>query len=147
MEEIYRRIPHRPPFLFVDKIIEITDTGARASLTIKPDFSFFEGHYPGNPIMPGVLLCESVFQTGAVFLSDYLSEESLTDENITPVLSRIRDARFKRMVKPGDTVEITVSLGERMGQFFNMSGEIRKEGKIALTISYALAMVKEDSPK
>ena len=51
------------------------------------------------------------------------------------------------MVKPGDTVEITVSLGERMGQFFNMSGEIRKEGKIALTISYALAMVKEDSPK
>jgi 3-hydroxyacyl-[acyl-carrier-protein] dehydratase len=147
MEEIYRRIPHRPPFLFVDKIIEITDTRARASLTIKPDFSFFEGHYPGNPIMPGVLLCESVFQTGAVFLSDYLSEESLTDENITPVLSRIRDARFKRMVKPGDTVEISVSLGERMGQFFNMSGEIRKEGKIALTISYALAMVKEDSPK
>lgn len=147
MEEIYRRIPHRPPFLFVDKIIEITDTGARASLTIKPDFSFFEGHYPGNPIMPGVLLCESVFQTGAVFLSDYLSQESLTDENITPVLSRIRDARFKRMVKPGDTVEISVSLGERMGQFFNMSGEIRKEGKIALTISYALAMVKEDSPK
>jgi len=147
MEEIYRRIPHRPPFLFVDKIIEITDTGARASLTIKPDFSFFEGHYPGNPIMPGVLLCESVFQTGAVFLSDYLSEESLTDENITPVLSRIRDARFKRMVKPGDTVEISVRLGERMGQFFNMSGEIRKEGKIALTISYALAMVKEDSPK
>jgi 3-hydroxyacyl-[acyl-carrier-protein] dehydratase len=147
MEEIYRRIPHRPPFLFVDKIIEITDTGARASLTIKPDFSFFEGHYPGNPIMPGVLLCESVFQTGAVFLSDYLSEESLTDENITPVLSRIRDARFKRMVKPGDTVEISVNLGERMGQFFNMSGEIRKEGKIALTISYALAMVKEDSPK
>jgi 3-hydroxyacyl-[acyl-carrier-protein] dehydratase len=147
MEEIYRRIPHRPPFLFVDKIIGITDTGARASLTIKPDFSFFEGHYPGNPIMPGVLLCESVFQTGAVFLSDYLSEESLTDENITPVLSRIRDARFKRMVKPGDTVEISVSLGERMGQFFNMSGEIRKEGKIALTISYALAMVKEDSPK
>jgi 3-hydroxyacyl-[acyl-carrier-protein] dehydratase len=147
MEEIYRRIPHRPPFLFVDKIIEITDTGAKASLTIKPDFSFFEGHYPGNPIMPGVLLCESVFQTGAVFLSDYLSEESLTDENVTPVLSRIRDARFKRMVKPGDTVEIRVSLGERMGQFFNMSGEIRKEDKIALTISYALAMVKQDSPK
>jgi 3-hydroxyacyl-[acyl-carrier-protein] dehydratase len=147
MEEIHRRIPHRPPFLFVDKIIEITSTGAKASLTIKPDFSFFEGHYPGNPIMPGVLLCESVFQTGAIFLADYLSDESLTDENITPVLSRIRDARFKRMVKPGDTLEISVTLGEKMGQFFNMSGEIRKVGKVALTISYALAMVREDSPK
>ena len=124
MEEIHRRIPHRPPFLFVDKIIEITNTGAKASLTIKPDFSFFEGHYPGNPIMPGVLLCESVFQTGAIFLADYLSDESLTDENITPVLSRIRDARFKRIVKPGDTLEISVTLGEKMGQFFNMSGEI-----------------------
>ena len=94
MEEIYRRIPHRPPFLFIDKIIEITDLGARASLTIRPDFAFFEGHYPGNPIMPGVLLCESVFQTGAIFLADHLQSESLTDDSVTPVLSRIRDARF-----------------------------------------------------
>jgi len=144
MEEIYRRIPHRPPFLFVDEIVEITETGATARLNIRDDFPFFAGHYPGNPIMPGVLLCESVFQTGAIFLSDYLSDQSLNDEKITPVLSRIRDARFKRMVKPGDVVEVSVTLGEKMGQFFNMSGEIRKEGKVVLTISYALAMVRED---
>jgi 3-hydroxyacyl-[acyl-carrier-protein] dehydratase len=147
MEDIYRRIPHRPPFLFVDKIIEITESTARASLTIRPDFSFFEGHYPGNPIMPGVLLCEAVFQTGAIFLADHLQAESLTDESVTPVLSRIRDARFKRMVKPGDEVEISVNLGEKLGQFFTMTGEVRKEGKVALTISYALAMVRENSPK
>ena len=66
MEEIYRRIPHRPPFLFIDQILEITNEGASAKLSVKPDFSFFTGHYPGNPIMPGVLLCESVFQTGAI---------------------------------------------------------------------------------
>jgi len=147
MEEIYRRIPHRPPFLFIDKIIEITESGARTALTIRPDFSFFEGHYPGNPIMPGVLLCESVFQTGAIFLADHLKSESLNDDSVTPVLSRIRDARFKRMVKPGDEVEISVTLGEKMGQFFTMTGEIRKEGKVALTISYALAMVRENSTK
>lgn len=147
MEDIYRRIPHRPPFLFIDKIIEITDSGARTSLTIRPDFSFFEGHYPENPIMPGVLLCEAVFQSGAIFLADHLKSESLTDQSITPVLSRIRDARFKRMVKPGDEVEITATLGEKLGQFFTMTGEVRKEGKTALTISYALAMVTEDSSK
>lgn len=147
MEEIYRRIPHRPPFLFIDKIIEITEIGARAALAIRPDFSFFEGHYPGNPIMPGVLLCESVFQTGAIFLADHLQSESLNDSSVTPVLSRIRDARFKRMVKPGDEVEISVTLGEKMGHFFTMTGEIRKEGKVALTISYALAMVRENPPK
>ena len=145
MEEIYRRIPHRPPFLFVDEIIEITEEGATSSLTIKPEFPFFEGHYPGNPIMPGVLLCEAVFQTGAIFLSDHLKSESITDESVTPVLSRIRDARFKRMVKPGDVVEISVKLGDKMGQFFTRTGEVRKEGKVALTLSYALAMVKEDS--
>lgn len=147
MDDIYRRIPHRPPFLFIDKILEINEEGARASLTIRPDFSFFEGHYPGNPIMPGVLLCEAVFQTGAIFLADHLKSESLTDESITPVLSRIRDARFKRMVKPEDIVEISVTLGEKMGHFFTMTGEVRKEGKVALTISYALAMVKEEPKK
>lgn len=147
MEDIYRRIPHRPPFLFIDKILEIQESEAKASLTIRPDFPFFEGHYPGNPIMPGVLLCEAVFQTGAVFLSDHLQTGSLTDESATPVLSRIRDARFKRMVKPGDVVEISVSLVEKMGQFFSMTGEVRKEGKVALTISYALAMVRENPQK
>ena len=94
-----------------------------------------------------VLICEAVFQTGAIFLADHLKSESLNDESVTPVLSRIRDARFKRMIKPGDEVEISVKLGDKMGQFFTMTGEVRKEGKIALTLSYALAMVKEDSSK
>ena len=145
MEEIHRRIPHRPPFLFIDKIIEINDDSAKASLFVKPDFPFFKGHYPGNPIMPGVLLCESVFQTGAIFLADYLSNQSLTDENVTPVLSRIRDARFKRMVLPGDDIEISVFLKEQMGQFYNLTGEIKNKGKTALTISFALALVKDSA--
>ena len=144
MEEIYRRIPHRPPFLFIDEIIEITKNGAKASLSIKKEFPFFEGHYPGNPIMPGVLLCESVFQTGAIFLADLLESQALTDDKVTPVLSRIRDARFKRMVLPGDIVEISVEIKEVLGQFYNLSGEIKKNrNKTALTISFALALVKD----
>jgi len=144
MEEIHRRIPHRPPFLFIDEILNVSDSGAEASLTVKPEFPFFEGHYPGNPIMPGVLLCESVFQTGAVFLADLLDEESLTDESVTPVLSRIRDARFKRMVLPGDKVDISVSLTDRTGKFFNLTGQIKNEGKVCLTISFALALIKDE---
>ena len=143
MEEIYRRIPHRPPFLFIDEIIEITKNGAKASLSIKKEFPFFEGHYPGNPIMPGVLLCESVFQTGAIFLADLLESQALTDDKVTPVLSRIRDARFKRMVLPGDIVEISVEIKEVLGQFYNLSGEIKNRNKTALTISFALALVKD----
>lgn len=142
MEEIHRRIPHRPPFLFIDKILDITDSSATASLSVRADLPFFEGHYPGNPIMPGVLLCESVFQTGAIFLADYLKNQSLKDEDVTPVLSRIRDARFKRMVLPGDEIEISVSLKDQIGQFYNLTGEIKNKGKTALTISFALALVK-----
>ena len=142
MEDIYRRIPHRPPFLFIDKILEITELGAKANLSVRSDFPFFKGHYPENPIMPGVLLCESVFQTGAIFLADYLENQSLQDDQMTPVLSRIRDARFKRMVLPGDQVEISVTMKEQMGQFYNLTGEIKNKEKTALTISFALALVK-----
>ena len=129
--------------LFIDKILEITDSGAKTSLSVRPDFSFFEGHYPGNPIMPGVLLCESVFQTGAIFLSDHIKNESLKDENVTPVLSRILDTRFKRMVLSGVKIENSVTMKEQMGEFYNLSGEIKNSRQTAPTISFGLALVKD----
>ena len=67
MEEIYRRIPHRPPFLFIDQILEITNEGASAKLSVKPDFSFFTGHYPGNPIMPVFYFVNQSFKPGQFF--------------------------------------------------------------------------------
>ena len=143
MEDIHRKIPHRPPFLFIDNILDITESGARTSLYIREDFSFFEGHYPGNPIMPGVLLCESVFQTGAIFLAEHIKCQALTDDNVNPVLSRIRDARFKRMILPGDEIEISVSMKDQMGQFYNLTGDIKNKDKTALSISFALALVKD----
>ena len=94
--------------------------------------------------MPGVLLCESVFQTGAVFIADFIEDESLNDDSVTPVLSRIRDARFKRMVLPGDKIEISVTLIDTMGKFFNMSGVIRNNDKVSLTVNFALALVKDE---
>jgi len=144
MEEIHRRIPHRKPFLFIDEIVEISENGAVARLTVSPELPFFEGHYPGNPIMPGVLLCESVFQTGAIYLAEKLGSDALNVDKVTPVLSRIRDARFKRMVLPGDTIEVTVKEKDQIGNFYNLTGEIRKEGKTAVTVSFALAMVPKE---
>jgi len=144
MEEIHRRIPHRKPFLFIDEIVEISENGAVARLTVSPELPFFEGHYPGNPIMPAVLLCESVFQTGAIYLAEKLGSDALNVDKVTPVLSRIRDARFKRMVLPGDTIEVTVKEKDQIGTFYNLTGEIRKEGKTAATVSFALAMVPKE---
>ncbi len=140
-ESILRAIPHRPPFLFIDAITVETPDGVTARRLIREDEPQFEGHYPGNPIMPGVLLCEAVFQTGAYFLVRKLEHDGGSAEGLTPVLSRIRDARFKQMIHPGDTVEISVELIETVSKFHFMKGVVRKEGKAALTIEYALALV------
>ena len=143
MDEIKKLIPHRPPFLFVDKILEVSEEGAKASLSVTSDMPFFEGHYPGNPIMPGVLLSESDFQTGAIYLSkQVIGSDELTGDDVTPVLSRIRDARFKRMVKPGDELVISVFMVDKVGQFFNLRGEISNGEKTVMTVSFALALVK-----
>ena len=143
MEEIHRRIPHRPPFLFVDRILEINSDNATCELKVREDFDVFRGHYPNNPIFPGVLSCEAVFQTGAIFLSEKLGEDALRSNSVTPVLSRIRDARFKRMIKPGDLIEIKVFLIEQIGKFYNLRGEVRAGEKIMTTVSFALALVQE----
>ena len=144
MEEILRRIPHRPPFLFVDRIIEINSEDATCELNVREDLDIFKGHYPDNPIFPGVLSCEAIFQAGAIFLSEKIGKEALNASSATPVLSRIRDARFKRMIKPGDTVEIKVFLQDQIGKFYNLRGEIRLKGKVVTTVSFALALVEAE---
>lgn len=144
MEDIHRRIPHRPPFLFVDRIIEINAEDATCELSVREDFDIFKGHYPNNPIFPGVLSCEAVFQTGAIFLSEKIGQDELNSSSATPVLSRIRDARFKRMIKPGDLIQIKVFLQDQIGQFYNLRGEIRLKGKVVTTVSFALALVRSE---
>ncbi|MBI4382880.1 MAG: beta-hydroxyacyl-ACP dehydratase [Nitrospinae bacterium] len=69
MEEVLKYLPHRPPFLLVDRILERDGNRIRARKTVHAEEFWFEGHYPGKPIMPGVLICESVFQTGAILMA------------------------------------------------------------------------------
>ena len=144
MDEIYHTIPHHPPFLFIDEIIEIRKDGATCKRTIRMDEPQFEGHYPGNPIMPGVLLCEACFQTGAIYLAKQIEQEGRSLKDVTPVLSRISNARFKQMVKPDDEVLIEVSMKETLSKFFFLQGKVIKHGKPALTIEFALAMLEPE---
>ena len=138
-EEVLRAIPHRPPFLFVDEIVELREDGATTRLKVREDFDFFQGHYPGNPIMPGVLICEAVFQSAAVFLVNKFQTEN-SGKTMTPVLGRIMNARFREIVKPGDELTIDVSIDEKMGMFYMCKGVVKNGDKRSLNIEYTLAL-------
>jgi 3-hydroxyacyl-[acyl-carrier-protein] dehydratase len=139
MDEVLRAIPHRPPFLFVDQVVEVTDKKIKALRKMDPEEAFFKGHYPGYPIMPGVLVCEAIFQTGAILLSRIMTD---VGEGV-PVLGRINNAKFKQMVKPGDTLELEAELVERMGTAYFLKGRASVRGKTAVTVEYAVTLAKE----
>ena len=142
MEDIYQTIPHRPPFLFIDEIVETGPEHALTRRTLREDEFYFQGHYPGNPIMPGVLSCESVFQTGAVFLLRQFGDE--LDAGGTPVLTKISNARFRGMARPGDVLEIEARLTERSGKFFFLRGKVSSGGQKILTLDFGLAIVSPE---
>ena len=139
MEEILNAIPHRPPFLFVDRIVEISGTKIRTAKEIKPDDPVFQGHYPGQPIMPGALICESIFQTGAILLSKMMG--GLSDG--IPVLTRINNAKFKNIVKPGATLDIEAELVGKISNAYYMKGKASVGGKTSVTVEFTVTLAKE----
>ena len=141
--EIHQFIPHREPFLFIDNIKEIRADGAVTIRTIRAEEPQFQGHYPGNSIMPGVLLCEAVFQTASIYLAKKLEKKGIDIKTNPPVLSRISDAKFKSIVKPGDVLEIEAKIKETIGKFYFMTGAIRKAGKLVMSVTCALALIDE----
>jgi len=138
MEQVLNAIPHRPPFLFVDRIVELTETRIKTTKEISPEEPFFKGHYPGNPIMPGVLICESIFQTGAILLSKVIGDIS----DGVPVLTRINNAKFKSMVKPGDNLELEAELVEKVSQAYFLKGKASVGGKTVVTVEFAVSLAK-----
>ncbi len=135
-------IPHRPPFLFVSRIVESTDEGLVAEWDVDPDSSFFQGHYPGDPILPGVILNEFVFQSAAVFMS--LPRAAGETATGVPVLTRIEDARFKKIVRPGETVRAAITLTERLGPACYMKAKVTSAGKTVVRLSFVVAMANTE---
>lgn len=138
-EAVLQAIPHRPPFLFVDRIVEIAPGKIKAVKQVDPAEAFFKGHYPGNPIMPGVLVCESIFQAGAILLSR--TEIGDISEGV-PVLTRINGAKFKSMVKPGDTLDLEAEVVEKVSNVFFMKGKASTANKTAVTVEFAVTLAK-----
>ncbi len=141
--DVEAAIPHRDPFLFVDRIVEEDEDSLTAEWCVPADADWFRGHYPGQPILPGVLISEHVFQAAAVLVSHHLG--GLDANGGVPVLSRIESARFRRMVEPGATLRTRVQVEERVGAAWFMSGYVRCDGKKVLQIRYALTIAGADA--
>jgi 3-hydroxyacyl-[acyl-carrier-protein] dehydratase len=134
-QEILDAIPHRDPFLLVDEILEKTDSRIVGSKTFSGSEWFFAGHYPGYPLVPGVLLCEAAMQCGAILLSALLSGESHGEK--VPVATRMNDVRFKRMVRPGEKIVMEVELTERLADAFFLKAKSTVDGKVAVRFEFA----------
>ena len=139
-------IPHRPPFLFVDEIVQINDRRILISKSIDAASDFFRGHYPDNPVMPGVLLCECCFQAGALLIAHRIGGYDRSQG--VPVLTRIIDARFKRIVRPGETVDVEVTLDDELDRAYFMTGRAMVEGQLVLRAGFACMLTEggEDRP-
>jgi len=144
--DIQAILPHRPPFLFVDRVLFCDRDRIVAERTWRADEAFYQGHYPDNPITPGVLLCESVFQTAALLIAERVRlDGGAIEGSPVPVLARIDGSRFRRIVKPGQTTTIEAAFKDSMKGFHFLSGKVLLDGKVAVSLDFSLTLVEESS--
>jgi 3-hydroxyacyl-[acyl-carrier-protein] dehydratase len=144
VSQVTELIPHRPPFLFIDEIVARTDDTLTARRTWRAEEDFYKGHYPGAPITPGVLLCESVFQAGALLLAGKFAGQGKPDG--VPLLAKVENVRFRSPVYPGDTTTIDVKIADMAGGFYMMSGSIKNGDKRVLNVDFSVAWKTPEGP-
>lgn len=140
INRIMHMIPHRYPFLMIDKIVEIVrDVRAVGVKNVTYNEPFFQGHFPSRPIMPGVLVIESMAQTAAVMVMETLGK---TAEGTLVYFMSIDEARFRKPITPGDTVYIHVEKQRSRGNVWKFRGEARVDGNLMAEAVFAAMIVE-----
>ena len=138
--EVLKRIPHRYPFLLVDRAEAYRPHESIVGIkNVTANEPFFQGHFPGNPVMPGVLIVEALGQTGAVLMSKSLDAD-VTGKTI--FFMSVDAVRFRRPVRPGDVLRMPVKVVRHRGDLFKFRGEAFVDDKLAAEAEFA-AMVVE----
>ena len=134
-EEIKKILPHRDHMLLIDEA-ELREGKAYGKKAICGDEFFLQGHFPGNPVVPGVILCEILGQSACVLLS-------AEGEGKTPFFTGLDKVRFKNSVRPGDVFETECTLLKQKGPFYWAEGKGYVNGKLCVSAEFSFALIKE----
>ena len=141
--EVLRRIPHRYPFLLVDRAEDYRVNESIVGIkNVTANEPFFQGHFPNNPVMPGVLIVEALAQSGALLMSKTLDADVSAR---TIMFMAVDGARFRKPVRPGDVLRLHVQVTKHRGDLFKFRGEAYVDGKMAAECEFAAMVV--DNPK
>ncbi|MBO5664346.1 MAG: 3-hydroxyacyl-ACP dehydratase FabZ [Bacteroidales bacterium] len=136
-EEIKQFLAHREPMLLVDEIDIDENKVAHGKYTVKGDEHFLQGHFPGHPVVPGVILCEIMGQCCALLVKEHLVGK-------TPFFTGMDKVRFPASVYPGDTIEVTGSVAMQRGMFFFIDAKAEVRGKVCSEARLSFALVDNE---
>ena len=136
VQEIEKKIPHRAPMRLVDEIVSQDESSIVCKKTFGEDEFFVQGHFPDFPIVPGVIQCECCLQAGAILLHGKMDG----DPDLVPVATRMDSVKFKRLVRPGDTVEIHVTLDDTVSNAYFLTGKMMLGGKLTARLNFACSL-------
>lgn len=141
IERIMQMIPHRYPFLMIDRVESVVANESAVGVkNVSINESFFQGHFPTRPVMPGVLLIEAMAQTAAVLVVETLGPEA---EGKLVYFMTVDEARFRRPVVPGDTVKVHVTKLQNRRNVWKFRGEAKVDGNLCAEATFA-AMILDD---
>jgi len=143
ISEILRRIPHRPPFLLVDRAEDYQPFKSIVGIKgVTMNEPFFVGHFPDNPVMPGVLIVEAIAQSGAVMMSKSLNADVAGK---TILFTSLDNCRFRSPVRPGDLLRMPVEVVRYRGDVFKFRGQAFIETRLAAEVEFTAMVVKTPS--
>ena len=141
IDQILKMIPHRYPMLMIDRLEEIViDRSAVGIKSVSANEPFFQGHFPGKPIMPGVLIIEAMAQTAAALVVYTIGDNV---EGRLVYFMSVEDARFRKMVVPGDQLRVHVERIHKRGNVWKFKGEARVNGALCAEATYTAMIVDE----